>query len=123
MSKFYVGQRVVCIDKSTGKRSNIKIHYEANKYLELNKIYVVIDLYKSPCCGNYFVYVGFDVGLSKTMCACGVIDDKMTSRMFHCEARFAPLQEYTDSLSIANEFAAEDKKVEKPVKQIEKVKI
>ena len=85
MTKFKVGQKVVCVEAHLDKRNG-------TAFLKVGKVYTIKNWYK--CSGGTFSY---DVGIhtyGNFSCACGKCDRHLPKGITrHLEKKFAPLEE------------------------------
>lgn len=110
MSRFKVGQKVVCIKPYDN--------------LIKGSVYTIMDVAECTC-GIYGVFVGTHTRFACVSCPCGKrVIHEPTRKQYFDPSRFAPIEEYTDSLSIANSLVEQLTEVDKAkILNPEKVKI
>lgn len=103
---YKIGERVICIDASTGGLSAIP--------LKLHKEYVILDVRYCVKCGQQLVDIGAGAvrNLTRGHCRCGHIDVmKMGDTLFFGHRRFVPLQELDAVMSEVNEILKVEEEV------------
>lgn len=117
MSRFKVGQKVVCINDIPNTMLRLPI--------KKGVIYKVAGIVLSPCCGKESLQLEgvFKINNYPTSCSycCNNYSEKIGALKLLASRRFAPIEEYTDSLSIAESLVKELSEVDKakePIKEL-----
>lgn len=110
---FYVGQKVVAV----------KTHSQG--LFKKDDVFTVLETNNLSCCGIAVVNVGINKRTNHVICSkCGCTSKNTSPHCLFAEICFAPIEEYSDSMSIAMQLIQELDQVDKaknPVKEGAKV--